>query len=93
MSGTVAPSPDKPSRQGAVVISVVGQATFLVALIAAAYLYWVTKDPVVLSILSGAVGIAAANATNIVGYWVGSSVGSDKKTDLLAQAPPIGKPT
>lgn len=85
MSGTTTPP---PSRRGQVVISAVGQATFLVALTAAAYLYWVTKDPVVLAVLASAIGAASANATNIVGYWIGSSVGSDKKTDIMAANPP-----
>lgn len=92
MSGatTADTTPIRPerSRQGQIVISVVQQATFLIALAAAAYLYWVTKDAVVLAILAGAIGSAQTNATSIVGYWIGSSVGSDKKTDLMAANPP-----
>jgi hypothetical protein len=91
MSGT-ATSPTPTSRRGQIVISIVTQTTFLVALIAAAYLYWVTKDPVVLAVLAGAIGVASTNATNIVGYWVGSSDGSAKKTELLAAVPPAAPP-
>lgn len=89
MSGTTTTTKAEPSRQGQVIISLTAYATFLTALVAAAYLYWVTKNEVVLAVLSGAIGVAGTNATNIIGYWVGSSVGSDKKTDIMAAAPTV----
>ena len=94
MSETTTETKPEPSRRGQVVISIVGQTTFLIALIAAAYLYWVTKDPVVLNVLAVLFGAASTNATSIVSYWIGSSSGSDKKTDLLAAStPPVGTTT
>lgn len=91
MSGTTTTTTGtkaEPSRQGQIIISLTAYGTFLTALVAAAYLYWVTKNDVVLAILSTTIGVAGTNATNIIGYWVGSSVGSDKKTDMLAAATP-----
>lgn len=29
--------------------------------------------------------------TGVMGYWIGSSKGSDDKTQLLAESPPIGE--
>lgn len=34
-------------------------------------------------------GYLGGMATAVVAYWVGSSAGSAKKTELLAQAPPV----
>ena len=88
MSGsTTAPAPtpaDASRRTGAVVVSVVAQATFLIALVAACAIAWIKNDYTLLIALAGA---AATNATSVVNYWIGSSAGSDKKTDLLAATP------
>jgi hypothetical protein len=37
-------------------------------------------------------GTLAAMATSVVGYWVGSSAGSDRKTDLLYNSTPNASP-
>ena len=71
------------SRRGVVVTSIVAQVTFLAALVASAVIAWVKND---YSILMAMVGVAATNATTVVNYWVGSSDGSSKKTDLMAAA-------
>ncbi len=34
------------------------------------------------------VGAAIANATTVVNYWLGSSSGSEKKTDIISPPPP-----
>lgn len=46
---------------------------------------FVRNDQTLLTVL---IGTAAANATTAVGYWLGSSQGSAKKTDLMAANPP-----
>ena len=81
-SPVAAPTP----RQGAVIISVVAQVAFFLALVAAAVIAWVRND---YTLLTAMAGVAATNATTVVSYWVGSSDGSAKKTDLLAAAPPV----
>lgn len=43
------------------------------------------------TILNMLLGTLAAMATSVVGYWVGSSAGSARKTDLLAQSSPVLK--
>lgn len=90
MSGTTTlpTPPTQSSNRGTVVTSIVTQVTFLVALVAAAYLYWITKDPVVLALLGAMLGSTQTNATSVVNYWIGSSSGSSKKTDLMAANPP-----
>jgi hypothetical protein len=94
MSGTtppVAPTPSQPqpNRRGVVIVSAIALFIFFLAIVAAALLAYIKGD-------WGLVGqmamIAATNATTVVGYWVGSSVGSDKKTDIMAANPPT-KPT
>jgi hypothetical protein len=40
------------------------------------------------TILNMLLGTLAAMATSVVGYWVGSSAGSSRKTDLLYQSTP-----
>jgi uncharacterized membrane protein len=40
------------------------------------------------TILNMLLGTLAAMATSVVGYWVGSSAGSDRKTDLLYNSAP-----
>ncbi len=69
---------------GAIVVSVLVTIAFLVAL-GVAYL---SKDQSNLGLLIGAV---IAQFSGVVSYWVGSSVGSAKKDDVLsnmAQGPP-----
>ena len=44
------------------------------------------------TILNMLLGTLAAMATSVVGYWVGSSAGSDRKTDLLYNSTPPAKP-
>ncbi len=41
------------------------------------------------TILNMLLGTLAAMATSVVGYWVGSSAGSSRKTDLLYQSTPV----
>jgi hypothetical protein len=44
------------------------------------------------TILNMLLGTLAAMATSVVGYWVGSSAGSDRKTDLLYNSTPNASP-
>ena len=74
------------SRSGAVVTSVVTQATFMGALIASGVIAWAKAD---YTLLIAMAGVAATNATTVVNYWVGSSDGSAKKTDLMATKPGV----
>ncbi len=76
---------ETPSRTGAIVISVTAQGTFFLALAAACALAYFKAE---YTLLTAMAGVAATNATTIVGYWVGSSDGSAKKTDLMAANPP-----
>lgn len=64
------------------VVSVTAQIIFLLALAASCVVAWVKGDYTLLTAMGG---IAATNATTVVGYWVGSSDGSAKKTDILNQ--------
>ena len=84
-----APTPAVPapvtSGWGATVISVTGMAIYLAA-IGVAYLKG--ND----TLLTALCGVAATNATTIVGFWVGSSSGSQKKDDNLAIAAAAGLP-
>jgi FlaG/FlaF family flagellin (archaellin) len=41
------------------------------------------------TILNMLLGTLAAMATSVVGYWVGSSAGSERKTDLLYNSTPV----
>lgn len=84
MSGSTSPTPIT-SRQGAVVTSIVAQATFLGALLAAGVIAWAKAD---YTLLIAMAGVAATNATTVVNYWVGSSDSSAKKTDLMAPVTP-----
>ena len=45
------------------------------------------------TILNMLLGTLAAMATSVVGYWVGSSAGSERKTDLLYRSSPAAAPT
>lgn len=85
MSGTVSPPPAPGRGRGAIAISFVAQLTFFLALAAAAAIAWFKSD---LNLLIAMCGVAATNATTIINYWVGSSSGSDRKTELLAPKGP-----
>jgi len=41
------------------------------------------KDPTIFGLLGSVLGYAAANAQQVVGFYFGSSSGSDKKTEML----------
>lgn len=83
MSGTtITPAP--PRNRGAVVTSIVAQVTFFIALAAAGAIAWIKND---YTLLTAMAGVAATNATTVVQYWVGSSDGSAKKTEMMAQPP------
>lgn len=83
MSGTVpAPPATTASRAGewgAIIVTVIVLLIFEAAIVVA----WLTKDPS-LGIL---LGMAGANGGTAVGYWLGSSSGSAKKTDIMAPKP------
>jgi len=64
------------SLWGAIVVSVVTLLTFTGALIVSFFF----KDP---NLLNLTVGAAIANATTAVGFWLGSSSGSQKKDDVI----------
>ena len=86
MSGsTTTTAPTSTRGRGPVVVSVVAQLTFLLALASSGVIAWVKND---YTLLIAMAGVAATNATTIVNYWVGSSDGSAKKTDLLAPSAP-----
>lgn len=76
-----APMAQRVSEWGPVAVSIVVLAIFLAAIVVA----WEAKDPS-LNIL---LGMAGANAGTAVGFWLGSSSGSQKKDAVLAaQATP-----
>jgi hypothetical protein len=62
---------------GAIIVSVVALLIYLGALGVAYSL----KSDTMLNIL---IGTAAANATTVISYWVGSSASSSKKDDVIA---------
>jgi len=64
---------------GAIIVSVVTLLTFTGALVVA----YIKGDPALLNLT---VGAAIANATTAVGFWLGSSSGSQKKDDLIRGA-------
>ena len=69
---------------GPVIVSVIVLFVFVAAIVVA----WQTKDPS-LGIL---LGMAGANAGTAVGFWLGSSSGSQKKDQVIAAvatAPPL----
>jgi hypothetical protein len=95
MSGTTtpnAPIPPQP-RSGKIAISIIQQATFIAALLLTGWLAWSKQDQIWITTFAGLVGIAASNATHVVGYWIGGSADSDHKTDIIAQSPPIVPPS
>lgn len=63
---------------GAIVVSAVALLTFGGTLVVAFFF----RDPGLLNLV---VGAAVANATTAVGYWLGSSSGSQKKDEMLTQ--------
>jgi hypothetical protein len=67
------------SSWGAIIVSVVALVTFTGALIVAFF----KSDP---GLLNLTVGAAIANATTAVGFWLGSSSGSQKKDDVIGAA-------
>src|SRR5271167_262106 len=69
------------SLWGAIIVSVVALVTFTGALIVA----YLMGDKAV-GLLNLTVGAAIANATTAVGFWLGSSSGSQKKDDVISAA-------
>lgn len=67
------------SQYGQISVSLLAQVTFAGTVIAAFFLH----DAQILLLLVGAV---IANATQTLQFWVGSSSGSQKKDDAIAQA-------
>ncbi len=65
------------STTGAVIIS----ALVLLIYAGAFAVAFMLKSDTMLNVL---VGTAATNATTVVGFWVGSSAGSQKKDDTIA---------
>jgi hypothetical protein len=49
----------------------------------------VTKDPALAGIVGTVVGYVFGEAKQVLAYYFGSSSGSDRKTELLAQAPAV----
>lgn len=62
---------------GVIVVSIVSLIIFVIALVVA----WKTDDPNRGILL----GMAGSNATTVVGYWLGSSTGAQKKEDTIAE--------
>jgi hypothetical protein len=73
---------DTLARFGAILTSLVTMLAFAVALVFA-YIY---KDTQNLSLIIGAI---IANATTVVSYWLGSSSGSARKTEIIASTVPV----
>lgn len=87
MSDTVPPGePPTATGRSAAIVAIVAQLTFLAALGAAWFLAWNMKDNTLLITLSGA---AAANATTVINYYIGSSASSARKTEIIAASPAI----
>ena len=59
------------------------------ALIAALGVAYLVQSEQILLLVIGAI---IADATTVVNFYLGSSSGSARKTELLAQAPPITPP-
>jgi hypothetical protein len=66
---------------GAIIVSGMWSIVFMLALV----VVWSSKDQANLGVL---IGVVATNGTTVVGFWLGSSMGSKRKTDLLAAAVP-----
>jgi len=69
------------SYKGTIIATILGIVAYLIALAIAGIIAWTNKDYTLLILLAG---VAAANFTTIMTYWVGSSAGSAYKTDVLA---------
>lgn len=77
MSGTAPPTgASRVTEWGPIVVTVLVMLIFEAAIVVA----WLTKE----ASLSILLGMAGGNAATAVGYWLGSSKGSDKKTDIMA---------
>lgn len=74
-----APLPYSGGSMGPILVSTLAMLIYGGALVIA----FLSKDQGNLTIL---IGVAAANATTVVGYWVGSSIGSARKDVQLAAA-------
>lgn len=75
-----------PMMLGAIIVSVMNSTAFFGALVVA----YLSKDAQNLGLLIGAV---IANSTTVVAFWLGSSSGSARKTELLANAAGAAKVT
>ena len=95
MSGSIPPAPSATTPSGPtaasrvadwgpVAVSIIVLLVFLAAIVVA----WLTKDPS-LGIL---LGMAGANAGTAVGFWLGSSSGSQKKDATIAAMNPAPLP-
>jgi hypothetical protein len=71
------------------IVSIVVLATFGVVMWAALTRSLPAGSETILNML---LGTLAAMATSVVGYWVGSSAGSERKTDLLYNSTPTSAP-
>lgn len=78
-------APPTRSRWGATVISAFSLVLLLVALVFA----FLTKNDNLLIILAG---VIATNATNVVGFYVGSSASSQAKDDTISRQLPTPIP-
>lgn len=65
--------------------------TASMALGAAVVAGYVTKDPAQATLVGTVLGYVFSEAKQVLAYFFGSSMGSERKTELLAQAPAIGK--
>jgi len=79
------PAPSLPPLmlgRGTVVTSIVAQVTYLIIFAGLGYLAYMKVEGAA-PVLYGLAGVAATNASQVVTYWLGSSSGSAKKTDLI----------
>ena len=67
------------STWGAIIVSVIALVTFTGALVVSFF----RQDP---GLLNLTVGAAIANATTAIGFWLGSSSGSQKKDEVIGAA-------
>jgi hypothetical protein len=52
---------------------------------------YVTKDPAMATLVGTVIGYVFGEAKQVLAYYFGSSAGSDRKTELLAQSPAVPK--
>ena len=81
-SDASAPMPGSPLSWGAPLVSVVVLLTFGTVVVLAMFHEVPARSEALMNVM---LGTLAAMATSIVGYWVGSSVGSARKDDRLAR--------